>query len=59
MSRSSLPEARPKMPLTYKDFLIVFRKYRDFGHSIEEMDIFYDFYLEGFNHGKEVIEWSV
>ena len=56
MSLSSQKEARPKMPLSYKDFLIVFKRYRDFGHSIDEMDVFYDFYLEGFNHGKEVIE---
>jgi len=39
------------MPLSYKDFLLVFRRYTEFGHSLDEMSVFYDFYLEGFNHG--------
>jgi hypothetical protein len=56
MSHEAQPEARPKMPLSYKGFLLVFRRYTEFGHSLDEMEVFYDFYLEGFNHGKEVFE---
>ena len=40
------------MPLSYKDFLLCFRSYTDFGHSIDEMDLFYDFYVQGFEHAR-------
>ena len=37
--------------LTKKQFYLVFEDYTEFGHSKEEMDSFYEFYLHGYNHG--------